>query len=104
MCFSSTIVFSTARFLLSVSELLMGEVDSSTLLSLLPTEKSRVSGHVFFFYRETDLPHKKKKKNSENDTVCPTHAFMVVAVKERPVPFPIFTQSVASLASSTVTS
>lgn len=28
---------------LSVSELLMGEVDSSTLLSLLPTEKSRVS-------------------------------------------------------------
>lgn len=27
----------------SVSELLMGEVDSSTLLSLLPTEKSRVS-------------------------------------------------------------
>lgn len=29
--------------LLSVSELLMGEVDSSTLLSLLPTEKSRVS-------------------------------------------------------------
>lgn len=29
---------------LSVSELLMGEVDSSTLLSLLPTEKSRVSG------------------------------------------------------------
>lgn len=32
-----------AAFLLSVSELLMGEVDSSTLLSLLPTEKSRVS-------------------------------------------------------------
>lgn len=30
-------------FLHSVSELLMGEVDSSTLLSLLPTEKSRVS-------------------------------------------------------------
>lgn len=30
-------------FVLSVSELLMGEVDSSTLLSLLPTEKSRVS-------------------------------------------------------------
>lgn len=30
-------------FLFSVSELLMGEVDSSTLLSLLPTEKSRVS-------------------------------------------------------------
>lgn len=27
----------------SVSELLMGEVDSSTLLSLLPTERSRVS-------------------------------------------------------------
>lgn len=33
-------------FLLSVSELLMGEVDSSTLLSLLPTEKSRVSGSL----------------------------------------------------------
>lgn len=30
-------------FVLSVSELLMGELDSSTLLSLLPTEKSRVS-------------------------------------------------------------
>lgn len=33
-------------FSLSVSELLMGEVDSSTLLSLLPTEKSRVSEHL----------------------------------------------------------
>lgn len=30
-------------FVLSVSELLMGELDSSSLLSLLPTEKSRVS-------------------------------------------------------------
>lgn len=43
-------VFNCSVSFLSVSELLMGEVDSSTLLSLLPTEKSRVSGHVFFFF------------------------------------------------------
>lgn len=69
-----------------------------------PLRRAGWADMFFFFSRETDLPHKNKKKNSENDTVCPTHAFMVVAVKERPVPFPIFTQSVASLASSTVTS
>lgn len=39
LCMFSLMVF----VVLSVSELLMGEVDSSTLLSLLPTEKSRVS-------------------------------------------------------------
>lgn len=59
---------------------------------------------LVFFYRETDLPHKEKEKKSENDPVCLTHAFTVVTVKERPVPFPIFTQSMASLASSRVTS
>lgn len=36
----------------------MGEVDSSTLLSLLPTEKSRVSPWpVFPFSSQVDLPH-----------------------------------------------
>ena len=39
----SHVAVSFVVFLHSVSELLMGEVDSSTLLSLLPTEKSRVS-------------------------------------------------------------
>lgn len=34
-------------YLLSVSELLMGEVDSSTLLSLLPTEKSRSMENLY---------------------------------------------------------
>lgn len=42
-------------FVLSVSELLMGEVDSSTLLSLLPTEKSRVS-----FSTVHSSPHRNK--------------------------------------------
>lgn len=42
----------------SVSELLMGELDSSTLLSLLPTEKSRVSSPT----RQSSPPTIKKKK------------------------------------------
>uniref|UniRef100_A0AAR2JPB3 Rho GTPase activating protein 45b n=1 Tax=Pygocentrus nattereri TaxID=42514 RepID=A0AAR2JPB3_PYGNA len=41
---------------LSVSELLMGEVDSSTLLSLPPTEKSRVSkNHTKLYPEEVDI-------------------------------------------------
>lgn len=44
MSHTTALIFAhVAQCLLSVSELLMGEVDSSTLLSLLPTEKSRVS-------------------------------------------------------------
>lgn len=69
-----------------------------------PLRRAGWANRLFFFNRETDLPHKEKEKNWENDPVCLTHAFTVVAVKERPVPFPIFTQSVASLASSGVTS
>lgn len=46
---STVCVMASVSVLLSVSELLMGEVDSSTLLSLLPTEKSRVSGGSFGF-------------------------------------------------------
>uniref|UniRef100_A0A4W5R271 Rho GTPase activating protein 45 n=1 Tax=Hucho hucho TaxID=62062 RepID=A0A4W5R271_9TELE len=42
--FEKAIETIAVAFSSSVSELLMGEVDSSTLLSLLPTEKSRVSG------------------------------------------------------------
>ena len=45
MCSVSVLMW-TCCSLLSVSELLMGEVDSSTLLSLLPTEKSRVGEHL----------------------------------------------------------
>lgn len=73
VCFSSTFVFSTAWFLLSVSELLMGEVDSSTLLSLLPTEKSRVSGHVFFFFLEKLICHIKTKKKIQKMTPSVQH-------------------------------
>lgn len=77
-----------ALCLLSVSELLMGEVDSSTLLSLLPTEKSRVSECVSQTNRFVTLIWKKK-----NDHACLTHAVSVrsvVTVKEHPTPLPIF--------------
>uniref|UniRef100_A0A3Q3VK56 Uncharacterized protein n=1 Tax=Mola mola TaxID=94237 RepID=A0A3Q3VK56_MOLML len=43
MDFEKAIETIAVAFSSNVSELLMGEVDSSTLLSLLPTEKSRVS-------------------------------------------------------------
>uniref|UniRef100_A0A8C9WUL4 Rho GTPase activating protein 45 n=1 Tax=Scleropages formosus TaxID=113540 RepID=A0A8C9WUL4_SCLFO len=44
--FEKSIEAIAVAFSCSVSELLMGEVDSSTLLSLLPSEKSRVSQHT----------------------------------------------------------
>lgn len=50
---------------LSVSELLMGEVDSSTLLSVLPTEKSRVREHVRVSASVANI----RREGSENETV-----------------------------------
>uniref|UniRef100_A0A8C2X452 Rho GTPase activating protein 45 n=1 Tax=Cyclopterus lumpus TaxID=8103 RepID=A0A8C2X452_CYCLU len=46
--FEKAIETIAVAFSSNVSELLMGEVDSSTLLSLLPTEKSRVSWNNLF--------------------------------------------------------
>uniref|UniRef100_A0A8C4H4H3 Rho GTPase activating protein 45b n=1 Tax=Dicentrarchus labrax TaxID=13489 RepID=A0A8C4H4H3_DICLA len=52
MDFEKAIETIAVAFSSNVSELLMGEVDSSTLLSLLPTEKSRVSEYGGAFRRE----------------------------------------------------
>uniref|UniRef100_A0AAQ6IDR2 Rho GTPase activating protein 45b n=1 Tax=Anabas testudineus TaxID=64144 RepID=A0AAQ6IDR2_ANATE len=47
--FEKAIETIAVAFSSNVSELLMGEVDSSTLLSLLPTEKSRVSEFLLLY-------------------------------------------------------
>uniref|UniRef100_A0A3Q0TBC0 Rho GTPase activating protein 45 n=1 Tax=Amphilophus citrinellus TaxID=61819 RepID=A0A3Q0TBC0_AMPCI len=53
--FEKAIETIAVAFSSNVSELLMGEVDSSTLLSLLPTEKSRVSLSPMFVFSHQKL-------------------------------------------------
>uniref|UniRef100_A0A8B9K6Y9 Rho GTPase-activating protein 45-like n=1 Tax=Astyanax mexicanus TaxID=7994 RepID=A0A8B9K6Y9_ASTMX len=53
--FEKAIETIAVAFSSNVSELLMGEVDSSTLLSVLPTEKSRVSVCVLMSSEEVDI-------------------------------------------------
>uniref|UniRef100_A0A8C4Z677 Rho GTPase activating protein 45b n=1 Tax=Gadus morhua TaxID=8049 RepID=A0A8C4Z677_GADMO len=63
--FEKAIETIAVAFSSNVSELLMGEVDSSTLLSLLPTEKSRVSALELWLLAHQDVDVNEVLQRSE---------------------------------------